>query len=183
LEEVVIAAARHLLPTLFGEVHTPVARLAQPHNRYPPSDQRDAICEDVRMMNGSKATNPWIQTIEVLRTVSGASGTRSMRPVTKAKAALDPTFPRSKNCVIRVTDRTSPSTVTVEWCDATVAHYGAQLWRLGSARVAGSCAVCGAVISRGEAVYRPYIGRLPPQNRNAMILASTVDKMLGVESS
>ncbi len=135
------------------------------------------------MLNESKAKNPWIQTIEVLRTVSGANDMRSMGPVVKGKAAVDSTIPRSKNCVIRVTDLTSPSTVTVEWCDPTVAHYGAQLWRLGSARAAGSCAVSGATISRGEAVYRPSIGRLPPQNRNAMILASTVDKMLGVESS
>ncbi|WP_082771604.1 DUF3331 domain-containing protein [Burkholderia sp. PAMC 26561] len=102
------------------------------------------------MLNELEEASPWIQTIEALRTVSSENGVRSKKPVANAKSAFDSTCPRSKNYVVRVTDRTSPTTVTVEWCDPTVAHYGAQLWRLGSARASGSCAVSGATIARGK---------------------------------
>jgi hypothetical protein len=135
------------------------------------------------MLNQLEEASPWIQTIEALRIVSSEHGIRPKRPSLKAKSSIDSAFPKSKSCVIRITDRTSPSTVTVEWCDSTVAHYGAQLWRLGSARATGSCAISGATITRGAAIYRPSLGRFPPQNRNAMILASTVDQMLALEST
>jgi Domain of unknown function (DUF3331) len=135
------------------------------------------------MLNELEEASPWIQTIEALRVVSSEHGIRPKMPSLKVKSVVDSTFPQSKSCMIRITDRASPSTVTVEWGDPTVAHYGAQLWRLGSARASGSCAISGATITRGAAVYRPSIGRFPPQNRNAMILASTIDQMLAVEST
>ncbi|CAB3776090.1 DUF3331 domain-containing protein [Paraburkholderia caffeinilytica] len=81
-------------------------------------------------------------------------------------------------CMARVLDRVSAKIVVVYWCDATSCRYGDQLWRVGVARRRGRCALSGAPIKAGDAVYRPRQGRPSPVNAAAMMLASEVERVL-----
>jgi hypothetical protein len=80
--------------------------------------------------------------------------------------------------VVRVVDRVTAKTVVVYWCDATSCRYGDQVWRMGVTKRRGRCALSGAPINAGDAVYRPRQGRLPPVNAGAMMLAFEVERVL-----
>ena len=82
-----------------------------------------------------------------------------------------------RECVVRVLDRVSTKIVVVYWCDATSCRYGDQLWRVGVSRRRGRCALSGAPIKAGDAVYRPRQGRPRPVNAAAMMLASEVERV------
>ena len=78
-------------------------------------------------------------------------------------------------CVIRLLERTSPTSATVAWSDSTSCCYGAQLWRRGIAKKAGVCALSGQTIAKGNAVYRPRRVQPIPRNIEAMILAAVLE--------
>ncbi|MGF6758078.1 hypothetical protein P3T16_005499 [Paraburkholderia sp. GAS42] len=64
----------------------------------------------------------------------------------------------------------------MDWADATLGHYGEQLWSLGVARRKAICALSGEPIKRGDSIYRPrHMGGKAPSNATAMILASFLD--------
>jgi hypothetical protein len=76
---------------------------------------------------------------------------------------------------VTILERRSRTTITVSWRDATAGHYGDQLWTTGIAHKRAVCALTGAHIDRGDAVYRPRHSRThPPANFDRMILASAL---------
>jgi Domain of unknown function (DUF3331) len=78
-------------------------------------------------------------------------------------------------CVIRLLERTSPTSATVAWSDSTSCCYGAQLWRRCIAKRAGVCSLSGQTIAKGNAVYRPRRVQPIPRNIEAMILAAVLE--------
>lgn len=86
--------------------------------------------------------------------------------------------------LIDVMERLSESSVAVLWRDATRGRYGDQVWIVCRARLKGCCALSGAVIRRGDLVYKPRVRNAAPSNAAAMILASVVSGMpaLAVEA-
>ena len=84
--------------------------------------------------------------------------------------------PRSPaSAFIQILERHSPTSVAVCWCDATSGRFGDQLWTLGVAPRETICALSGAQIRRGDAVYRPCRrGHSSPSNADQSILASAV---------
>jgi hypothetical protein len=76
---------------------------------------------------------------------------------------------------VTILERRSPTTITVSWRDATAGHYGDQVWTAGVAPNQAVCALTGAHIGRGAAVYRPRHSRAhPPANFDRMMLASAL---------
>jgi hypothetical protein len=124
------------------------------------------ICDDILMI---KDIHPWQQVVTVLRRLGDpqpyAKNTRIRRATFQASA---------QQVFVRVVDRPSGSTATVEWGDSTSGYYGDQIWRRGKAKCSGICAATGVAIARGDLVYRPRGGRGTPANAHAMILASVV---------
>ena len=97
---------------------------------------------------------------------SASRDTRSSRVVPRSPASA----------FIEILERCSPTSIAVCWCNATSGRYGDQLWALGVAPRQATCALSGAQIRPGEAVYRPRIqgkGR-SPSNADQLILASVV---------
>lgn len=83
----------------------------------------------------------------------------------------------SRHTRIDVMERLSESSVAVLWRDATRGRYGDQVWIVCRARTKGRCALSGAVIRRGDLVYKPRVRSAAPSNAAAMILASVVSGM------
>ncbi|WP_425434094.1 DUF3331 domain-containing protein [Paraburkholderia lycopersici] len=75
---------------------------------------------------------------------------------------------------MEIVERHSESLLSVCWCDATSGRYGAQLWKLTKARCRAVCALSGAPIRRGDAVYRPWVRGHAPANADWVVLASMV---------
>ena len=66
-------------------------------------------------------------------------------------------------------------TILVSWSDSTLGRYEDQTWRAGFARTAGICGLTGALVRRGDAVFRPLQrGAVAPTNSLDMILADTL---------
>jgi hypothetical protein len=84
----------------------------------------------------------------------------------------DDTLPKA---FVRVLERPTETTALVLWRSAARCHYGEQLWIRGVAKRAGSCAVSGQAVKRGDRIYRPRRGRARISNALAVILASFVE--------
>jgi Domain of unknown function (DUF3331) len=76
---------------------------------------------------------------------------------------------------VRVLERPTETTALVLWRSAARCHYGEQLWIRGVAKRAGSCAVSGQAVKRGDRIYRPRQGRARISNSLAVILATFVE--------
>ncbi|RQZ09645.1 DUF3331 domain-containing protein [Burkholderia sp. Bp9031] len=88
-------------------------------------------------------------------------------------AALDRPHVSTVRPQVRVLERSS-QLLLVRWVEPGRAHFGEQHWKPGRARQAGTCALSGARIARGDRVFRPS-GRPMPPNAGAMILAIALD--------
>jgi hypothetical protein len=88
---------------------------------------------------------------------------KSRRPATALSARVE------------VVDRVSERAIVVDWCDATVGHYGEQLWTRGVARLSSRCVLSGQRIRRGDLVYHPSMRGHCPANRKEAILACILD--------
>ncbi|WP_201642812.1 DUF3331 domain-containing protein [Paraburkholderia metrosideri] len=75
-------------------------------------------------------------------------------------------------------DRVSPRTATVSWSDPQGCKYGEQVWRLATAKRAGTCVLSGQPIARGEQIYRPTKVDPPPTNADAMMLVAALNEAL-----
>jgi Domain of unknown function (DUF3331) len=95
------------------------------------------------------------------------------RIVRAAMARVESALPPPTRFV-KVLDRPSERTVTISWRESTLCHYNDQIWRAGIAKHAGTCAVSGMHIERGDSVYRPIPTRPAPINANAMILSAAI---------
>lgn len=124
--------------------------------------------------------DPWVQTIRLL-----SSGPRypdaisNATPVAKRERscgcdALASTG-RSPHLKVSLIERTTSSTVTIAWRDPTSCFYGAQIWRIASARVSGICALSGQRIRRGDRIFHPRRSNPAPVNARAMILESALN--------
>lgn len=80
--------------------------------------------------------------------------------------------------VVHVVERLSAELVIVDWRDPTVGCCAEQTWRTGIARRSGRCALSGAVIHAGDAIYRPRSTRLFQPNARSMILAIELAKAI-----
>jgi Domain of unknown function (DUF3331). len=77
--------------------------------------------------------------------------------------------------VVSLIERTSASSVTIAWRDATSCFYGAQIWRAARAKASGVCAMTGERIKRGDRIFHPRQSKPAPVNAKAMILATAID--------
>ncbi|MBN3759204.1 DUF3331 domain-containing protein [Burkholderia sp. Ac-20365] len=96
----------------------------------------------------------------------------------QASATLARSYPTayraSGNVQIRILERPTNSTLIIHWRDPGRCFYGHQSWRITKARIAGHCVVSRVAIQKGDDVFRPAYTNAPPQNAQAMILASAV---------
>jgi Domain of unknown function (DUF3331) len=76
---------------------------------------------------------------------------------------------------VRILERPTETTALVLWRSAARCHYGEQLWIRGVATRAGSCAISGRAVKRGDRIYRPRRGRARISNALAVILASSIE--------
>jgi Domain of unknown function (DUF3331) len=102
----------------------------------------------------------------------GATGTH--RGCAGERARTPPT--RAKTTRVTFVERFSAKSVSITWRDATAANYCEQLWIRRIARSNGVCALTGAAIVRGDAVYSPA-GRtaMRPANCAQMVLATVLE--------
>jgi hypothetical protein len=98
------------------------------------------------------------------------------RSIAAERARTQPAI--AKSAIVTFVERFTPKSVSITWRDATAANYSEQLWIRRIARSHGVCALTGATIVRGDAVYSPA-GRTaaPPANCAQMVLASVLEDL------
>lgn len=107
--------------------------------------------------------------------VAHAAGRRTRRGATADAAAdvADMTAPAAVK--IRIVEILSATSVSVRWSDPRFGHFGEQVWRCVTARMASRCVLTGVPIHCGDRVYRPQgRGRTVPCNWDRMIHAAAV---------
>jgi hypothetical protein len=123
--------------------------------------------------------NPWSQTIRLLSSGSplpDSSNKTSFRTRGCASFGHDGALGTgpSLHLAVSLVERTSSSTVTIAWRDSTSCCYGAQIWMIAKAKVAGVCSMSGERINRGDRIFHPRHSKPAPVNARAMILASAI---------
>jgi hypothetical protein len=132
------------------------------------------------MLTDAKLVDPWTQTITLLLMPEQSElqliEESAQEVVVRSThgSTLDTSRAKAKPFV-RVIDRPTALTVTLDWRDATKCCYREQLWVATRARVSGLCAMSGAPILPGDDIFRPRPSRPVPRNVGAMILASAVE--------
>lgn len=86
------------------------------------------------------------------------------------------TAARLANVDVALVERLNPKCISVRWLDSTASNYHEQRWVRRIATASGICALSGKPIFSGQYVYGPtskleYV----PDNRNAMILAASIE--------
>ncbi|MBN3756695.1 DUF3331 domain-containing protein [Paraburkholderia sp. Tr-20389] len=80
--------------------------------------------------------------------------------------------------VITFVERFGAKSISITWRDSTAGRYTEQLWVRRIARSRGVCALTGAEIVRGDAVYGPFSRPSSrPRNMSQMILAELLDDL------
>ncbi|RFU49657.1 DUF3331 domain-containing protein [Paraburkholderia sp. DHOC27] len=134
------------------------------------------------MLQDANAVDPWTRTIDLLSLPAG------VRPVIDEAVDWARHRTLTEKCssrwgpFVRVVDRPSALTVTLDWRDSTKCCYREQLWVAGRARVSGRCAMSGAPILPGDDIFRPRPARPAPRNVSAMVLAAAVDAYVACET-
>jgi len=121
------------------------------------------------MAEAAIALDPWAQTIFQLTSLN--DGVNFGKPSTRRPF----TQTGERRVTVKLIERPSTTTATIEWRDSTRCCYGDQVWRAMRARTAGVCAMSGREIRPGDQVYGPN-PRPVPSNAGAMILASVLDQ-------
>jgi hypothetical protein len=124
--------------------------------------------------------DPWVQTIQLLSSgprypEAGAVTLPVTQRTTSAGCGAAFSISRSPHLKVSVIERPTSSTVTIAWRDPTSCFYGAQIWRVACARVAGVCVLSGQRIRRGDRIFHPQRSKPAPVNARAMILESALD--------
>ncbi|WP_109480385.1 DUF3331 domain-containing protein [Paraburkholderia sp. C35] len=92
----------------------------------------------------------------------------------RAQAAAD----QHSGAVITFVERFGAKSISITWRDSTAGRYTEQLWVRRIARSRGVCALTGANIVRGDAVYGPFSRPSSrPRNMSQMILAEQLDDL------
>ncbi|SPB13576.1 ribosomal protein S14 [Caballeronia novacaledonica] len=121
------------------------------------------------MADAAIALDPWAQTIFQLRSLNDGARFEAA----SSRRAFAHTGER--RVTVKLIERPSTTTATIEWRDSTRCCYGDQVWRAMRARTTGVCAMSGREIRPGDQVYGPN-PRPVPGNLGAMILASVLDQ-------
>ena len=133
------------------------------------------------MLLGENVRDPWTRTIDLLSLSAGARVVIQEQVDCARHRTIAETIAVKSKPFVRVIDRPSPLTVTLDWRDATKCCYREQLWVAARARVSGRCAMSGAPIFPGDEIFRPRPARPTPRNVNAMILAAAIEPYAAVE--
>jgi hypothetical protein len=84
----------------------------------------------------------------------------------------------ARSAVVTFVERFTSKSVSITWRDATAANYCEQLWIRRIARSQGVCALTGASIVRGDAVYGPASRTaVRPTNCAQMVLADALEEL------
>jgi hypothetical protein len=138
---------------------------------------RNPVCrQEAQMLTDMKNLDPWTRTITLLSMHDHSEP--SVTEHYEVRPALDvtPQTPCSRaRPIVRVIDRPTALSVTLDWRDPTECCYREQLWVAARARVSGRCAMSGESIATGDEIFRPRPARPVPRNVGAMILASAVE--------
>ncbi|MGF6781351.1 DUF3331 domain-containing protein [Paraburkholderia sp. GAS334] len=125
--------------------------------------------------------DPWVQTIRLLSSGSRCADARAdTTPVAKHRTS---SISRSPHLKVSLIERTTSLTVTIAWWDPTSCFYGAQIWRVASAKVSGICALSGQRIRRGDRIFHPQRSKAAPVNARAMILESALNAIEPLQTS
>jgi len=132
--------------------------------------------------------DPWVQTIQLLSfgarfpdVFVDATPVAKRTPPRGCGATLS--TPCSPQLKVSLIERTTSSTVTIAWRDPTSCFYGAQIWRIASAKVSGICALSGQRIRRGDRIFHPRPCKPAPVNARAMILESALNAIEPMQTS
>ncbi|WP_425497869.1 DUF3331 domain-containing protein [Paraburkholderia ultramafica] len=131
------------------------------------------------MPSRSNRSDPWVQTVGLLALLSGAANAPPLLSAAAREAGRGelrtPSRSNPRKAAASVIDRPSSSSATISWCDPTSCRYVEQVWRASIARISGICALSGARINPGDAIYKPGRARSTPANADEMILSSVVN--------
>jgi hypothetical protein len=132
--------------------------------------------------------DPWVETIRLLSSESRDPDiVADTTPVPKRGRSCGCEVKSSANCPphlkVSLIERTTSSTVTIAWRDPTSCFYGAQIWRLASAKASGVCALTGQRIRRGDRIFHPHRSKPVPVNARAMILESALNAIEPLRAS
>jgi hypothetical protein len=127
-------------------------------------------------------SDPWLRTLAALEQFSEAP---DCSPIPFAQPKYRYPKPRhqqsssqTNSFSLTVLERMANSRICLSWHDPTLCNYEEQIWKPALARHSGRCALSGADIRRGDAVYRPQTrGRTPPANSEEMILSSALQQV------
>nr|WP_310698818.1 DUF3331 domain-containing protein [Paraburkholderia sp. USG1] len=126
--------------------------------------------------------DPWLRTLAALQRFSEPPD-GSFSPFAQPEYRYPPSRraagdSQMKTFNLTVLEHMANSRVCLSWHDPTLCNYEEQVWTPGLARRSGRCALSGAHIRRGDAVYRPQTrGSTPPANSDAMILTSALEQV------
>lgn len=127
------------------------------------------------MLTDTHFVDAWMRTIGLL-SIPEASVTTDVKPLPLARRRSRTETDGADWCpFVRVIDRPSAHSLTLDWRDPTRCCYREQLWVAAHSRVSGRCAMSGKSIVPGDEIFRPRPTRPAPRNVAAMILASAVD--------
>lgn len=124
----------------------------------------------------------WKATLKMLCSVSAPATSRHARPamLRRERETISTADATAETVAVapptvKILERRTPTSVSIGWCDSTSCRYGDQIWTMGIARRPAVCALSGAQIMRGDAVYRPRQTRgNVPVNADQLILASAM---------
>jgi hypothetical protein len=97
-------------------------------------------------------------------------------PGVNAACRGDSPIANSSTAKLKILERSSPTSLAVYWCDATLGKYCEQPWKLSVARRVSTCALSGERIRRGDKVFKPFGRGRMPANADQSILASAVER-------
>jgi hypothetical protein len=127
-------------------------------------------------------SDPWLRTLAALQQFSEPPD-GSLSPFAQPGYRYPPSRHAASGSQMRtfnltVLEHMANSRVCLSWHDPTLCNYEEQVWTPARARRSGQCAMSGAHIRRGDAVYRPQTrGGTPPANSDAMILQSALQQV------
>ena len=166
---------------------------AEPELRRTEAMYADAGRETVGGGSAPALRDPWATTISRLgktysQDIKASSTDKCDNGACAARAARrTPAIERAQTkasqgehsaAVITFVERFGAKSISITWRDSTAGRYTEQLWVRRIARSRGVCALTGADIVRGDAVYGPFSRPSSrPRNMAQMILATLLDDL------
>lgn len=142
----------------------------------PAADPWSAVISCLRDDGAGRSSHVADKVSQPMRQARRESAGGALRGSAIERARTPPT--RAKSTRVTFVERFTAKSVSITWRDATAANYCEQLWIRRIARSQGVCALTGAAIARGDAVYSPA-GRtaMRPANCAQMVLATVLEEL------